>query len=362
MKNCVLCLIFFLHCPVNASAQTRADASGVARPLSDDSAAAEPTAHRSGAYVSGTIGNGQAHGGNTSGETSMKWRAFDVRFGRDIDPSFFTAKSLLSASEKIRVDFVHNNEGHPDNNHRDGFGIQLVYSNRFRNGLTAELGVGPYLSMNTTDIGGRQINDSNVGALVSLALRIGLDQYSPGLHFRIAVNHVAMRDVHSSSALLVGIGKYFNEVPAYAATGSARSPVWIVVAAGSSITNHGGTDDAFGFSIEARQFRGPWAASIAAIAEGDDDVRVDRRGIALQGWYVQPLTAKWSVSAGVGPYVATNDRESGNPRLLGLITLQADRAISKTLKVFASFSRVKTFREKNDRDLFRIGVMKQFGG
>ncbi|MFT5591404.1 MAG: hypothetical protein ACI9ZF_003604, partial [Bradyrhizobium sp.] len=34
----------------------------------------------------------------------------------------------------------------------------------------------------------------------------------------------------------------------------------------------------------------------------------------------------------------------------------------KDWKAFASFSRVNTFREKNDRDLFRVGVMRAFGG
>ncbi|MDB5839282.1 MAG: hypothetical protein JWQ23_1234 [Herminiimonas sp.] len=50
------------------------------------------------------------------------------------------------------------NEGHPDNNHRDGFGIQLVYTNAFVNNLAAEFGAGPYLSMNTTEFGGLQLN------------------------------------------------------------------------------------------------------------------------------------------------------------------------------------------------------------
>ncbi len=292
----------------------------------------------------------------------MKWRALSVRFGKDIHPSIFGATSIFSDREKIRADFVHYNEGHPDNNHRDGFGIQLVYSHALHHNVTAEFGVGPYLSMNTTEIAGVQVNDSNLGALLSLALRINLDQYSQGLHMRIALNHVAMRDVHSSNAILVGLGKYFSEMPAYPAASTHGHPIWIGLAAGRSNTNQLGTDSTSSFSLEAKQYRGPWAGSIAAIVEGDDGSRVDRRGIAAQGWFVQPLTEKWTVSAGVGPYVAQNERGSGNTRVLGLLTLQAERSVFKSMKVFANFSRVKTFAEKNDRDLFRIGLMKQFGG
>jgi hypothetical protein len=170
-----------------------------------------------------------------------------------------------------------------------------------------------------------------------------------------------MRDVHSSNALLIGVGKYFGETPPYPASDTSGNPVWIGAAAGDSITNQAQTDSALGFSVEAKQYWGPWAGSIAAIVEGDDGSRVDRRGLAAQGWFVQPLTEKWTVSAGIGPYLAENKRESNNLHVHGLITLQADRSISNTMKVFASFSRVKTFREKNDRDLFRIGLMKQFG-
>jgi hypothetical protein len=122
------------------------------------------------------------------------------------------------------------------------------------------------------------------------------------------------------------------------------------------------TAHTLGFSLDAKQHWGPWAASIAAVIEGDDESRVDRHGIAAQAWFVQPLNDKWTVSAGFGPYVAENKRTSENWRVLGLITFQADRLIFKDTKVYASFSRVATFRDKDDRDLVRIGLMKQFGG
>ncbi|WP_148415459.1 hypothetical protein [Noviherbaspirillum massiliense] len=313
--------------------------------------------------MSAIFGNGKAYGKNVGSDTTVHWRAMDVRFGRDLSPSFFYPASLLSDREKLRADMVYYNEGHPNNNHRDGFAAQLVYANRFRRNLAVEFGIGPYLNMNTTTIDGREIDESHWGGLISAALRVGLDQYSPGLHLRIGINHAVVHDAHSSTALMAGIGKYFDAAPAYPDEGSGPHPFWLGVATGSSKTNQTMTDMTYGISLEGKRYWGQWAASVSALAEGDDGSRVNRYGIAAQGWYVQSLTDKWSVSAGVGPYLARNERASDdNFRVDGLLTFQAERLLSHSVKVYASFSRVQTFREKNDRDLFRIGVMKQFGG
>jgi hypothetical protein len=43
-----------------------------------------------------------------------------------------------------------------------------------------------------------------------------------------------------------------------------------------------------------------------------------------------------------------------------LISLQAERALSRETRMFINFNRVKTFRETNDRDLFQIGILKAF--
>jgi hypothetical protein len=359
-----LCLFLFLQCLQSVRAEDTATGADDAPGRKDAVAGSEMAASPASAYASAMLGNGRVYGGNTSGERTMEGRAVELRFGPEFDLSRLGTSWLLTPGAKMRFDFVHYNEGHPENNHRDGFGAQLVYSRQFNRRLTGEFGVGPYLSMNTTTIAGEEINDSNLGLLTSLALRIGLDQYSPGLHLRIGLNHVSMRRVHSSNALLVGIGKTFDHPPSRAVADTAGSidPVWIGASVGRSITNHDNAYSANGFSLDVKQYyRGPWAASVSAIFEGDDQVRVDRRGVAVQGWFVQPLSEKWTLSAGLGPYVARNTRASNGTRVHALITLQADRSLSKTVKVFASFSRVKTFEEKNERDLFRIGLTKQFG-
>ncbi len=304
------------------------------------------------AYASAILGNGFAYGEGVVGDRAMEGRTFEFRFGKEISvPAFL--------DEKFRFDFIHFNEGHPDNNHRDGFAGQFVCRKPFNQKLNFEFGLGPYFSMNTTTIKGVQINDAKLGALLSVAALVDIERYSPGLHMRIALNHVSMPGAHSSVALLVGVGKYFDNVPARIQSESYGNPTWLGVTAGISQTNHGGSKGVPGFSAEAKKYYGSqWAGSISGIIEGDDEVRVHRQGVAVQGWFVQPLSENWAASAGIGPYVATNKRGSGDLQLHGLITLQVERFIAPKWKGLVSFSRVVSFQEENDRDLLRIGVMR----
>ncbi|MFT5591175.1 MAG: hypothetical protein ACI9ZF_003371 [Bradyrhizobium sp.] len=355
MKFTVLPWTFLCLFAASASAQTvdqtdRKDASLIERD------------HR--AYVSGVYGNGKIEGENVRGKTTLGW-AFEVRFGKEVNLPAVGNGKLFSADEKFRVDVVHYNEGHPDNNHRDGFALQGIYNKPLSKSISAEVGLGPYYSMNTTTIGGVQYNNSNLGVLLSTALLIDVDQLGSGAHIRLGFNHVNMpgAGAHSSNAVLIGVGKYFDAPAARSLPGLVDDRIWLGVAAINGQTNHGNTERSTGASAELKKYYGPWAFSASAIAEGDDGTRVDRHGLAAQVWYVQPLADKWSASAGFGPYVSSNKRSTpDDARLMALITMQVDRSLGKDWKAFASFSRVNTFREKNDRDLFRVGVMRAFGG
>lgn len=358
MKYFPLCItLLTLSCA--ASAQQRE----AAQPLADQAfapSAPMQAVHR--AYAAGAYGNGRINGGNATGDNQMGW-AFEVRFGTELDLPGLSAGKLFAPDEKFRVDVIHYNEGHPENNHRDGFALQGVYSKPLSQKFTAELGVGPYYSMNTSTRNGIEYNKANLGVLASAALLFDIDEVARGMHVRVALNHVTMPGAHSSNALLVGVGKYFDYPAGHARPASADESLWLGAAGVHGQTNHGGTETSAGASLEAKKHYGRWATSVSAILEGDDEVRVDRKGVALQGWFVQPMTKNWTVSAGLGPYIAVNSRSNSDDyRLMALFSLQLDRSIGKDWRAFANFSRVNTFREKNDRDLLRIGVMTSFGG
>ncbi|WP_156328241.1 MULTISPECIES: hypothetical protein [unclassified Massilia] len=314
-----------------------------------------------GAYLSLVFGNGRIHGGNAEGYRWMRGRTFEVRAGRQQRTLFGSA---LPDSLSERIDFVHYNEGHPDNNHRDGFAVQWLMVRKLGAGTAFELGVGPYLSMNTTVIDGRQIDDAKVGALVSLGLRLPLGALPSGTHLRIGYNHVQMRNVHRSDALMIGIGRQFGRSEPDPETDPADGQTWFGVSVGNSITNMSGTDGAIASVLEVRRYLGErmehWAVSGKFLFEGDDGARVDRRGAAAQLWYVQRVTPRFAMSAGLGPYVARNRRDDNITHANLLISFQAEHALSRHLRAFMNFNRVKTFRQTDDRDLFQLGLLKDF--
>ncbi len=289
------------------------------------------------AYISGMVGNGRIAGAGAATDKTMNWRAMEWRFGREFAP--------IGASDRTRLDVIYYNEGHPTNNHRDGFAGQLVLGTR-----QFEAGIGPYISMNTTERGGTQENDANLGLLLSLAWRIDLGSVGKGLEMRLGFNHVSMRKAHASNALLFGVGRQFSATPA------PTRDLWVGLGIGNAITNHSGAGSSYGYSGEVKLVNGVTALSLSALKEGDDGVRVDRRGVAAQAWYVQPLTQSWTLSAGLGPYYASNYRDNESGHVHALFSLQAEYALGKATRTFVSVSRVKTFGERNDRDLFRVGL------
>ena len=312
-----------------------------------------------GAYLSAAFGNGRIYGGNASGYRWMRGRTFEVRAGRQQDDAFGFA---LPPGWTLRVDFVHYNEGHPNNNHRDGFALQWLAVHRFSPMWTGELGVGPYLSMNTTEIatptGNTQIDDARLGALVSAGLRLRLPGPS-GTHVRLGINHVAMHTVHRSDALVLGVGRQFG--PAEPAPDVVPDGhLWLGGTFGTSITNMAGTHGAHAGVIEARQYAARWGLGYKFLFEGDDGARVDRRGVAGQVWYEQPVTPRFSMSAGLGPYFAANRRDGNRTATDMLISFQAERALSARTRAIINFNRIKTFRKTNDRDLFQIGLLRRF--
>jgi len=312
-----------------------------------------------GAYLSLAFGNGRIYGGNASGYRWMRGRTFEVRAGRQQDD---VSGLALPPGWTMRVDFVHYNEGHPDNNHRDGFALQWLAVHRFSPAWTGELGAGPYLSMNTTEIatpaGTTQIDDARLGVLLSAGLRLAVPG-PPGTHVRLGYNHVAMHTVHRSDALVFGIGRQFGAAePAPGVVPDGR--LWIGGTFGTSITNMAGTHGAHAGVLEARQYAERWGIGYKFLFEGDDGARVDRRGLAGQLWYVQPVTPRLSMSAGLGPYFAANRRDGNRTATNLLISFQAERALSARTRAIVNFSRIKTFRKTNDRDLFQIGLLQRF--
>jgi hypothetical protein len=309
-----------------------------------------------GTFLAAQLGGGRIDGGIPVNNPWMRSRAGELRIGRPL--AFDTAS---------RIDVVYYNEGHPDNNHRDGYALQ--WSRTWRNGerLSGEFGIGPYFSMNTTFLDGRQLDDSRWGLLLSAALRLRLSDTPDGTYVRLGFNHAQMPGVHRSDALMLGLARQFGAV-AQEHDPDASRPLWLSVSAGTAVTSMPGTNTGRTAIVDAGRDlnRGAahWAWSARWLFEGDDGSRVDRRGLAGQLWYVQEVTPGFSMSAGIGPYLSRNRREAlathDRMRRNVLISLQAERALSPQTHIFFDFGRVKTFLKMDDRDLFLVGIRKRF--
>jgi hypothetical protein len=303
-----------------------------------------------GTYLSAQLGSGRIDGGEAIGNRWMRSRAGEMRIGRP--------QSAQPGGS--RIDIVYYNEGHPDNNHRDGFALQWVGVVGAGQLLGAELGIGPYFSMNTTRLAGQQLDDTRWGLLLSAALRVRLTDGPYGTHLRLGFNHAAMREVHQSNALMLGIGRQFGA----AAPDLDSGALWLGVSAGAAVTSMPGTATTRTAMLEASHDlgHGPahWAWSARYLFEGDDGSRVDRRGPAAQLWFVGQVTPRFSMSAGIGPYLARNRRYDEETRANLLISLQAERALSSHTRIRFNFERVKTFLRMDDRDLFMVGIRKSY--
>lgn len=287
--------------------------------------------------VFAVYGDGRATEGG-----DMHWRAYEVGFGDVLN-------------DYLSVYLAYLNEGHPINHHRDGFAalgsLRWPVSNR----LVLELSAGPYFSMDTTSVDNQPRNDKRWGLLTSAAVRYYL---VPNRFFlKMQYNHVQMIGGHSSDAALFGIGSDFggNPHPAFS-DGKTQVSVW----AGTSQTNHPQVPMEKGYMVELKRPLGnAWAYSASLVYEGNNGV-AGRRGVAAQFWYVAPIGSKWSISAGVGPYLSYDrDEVSRRARLNALFSAQVSYQFTHDWAASVRFNRVATRTDK-DQDMFMVGLARNF--
>ena len=290
--------------------------------------------------VSAAFGNGSVSEGD-----DMEWRTFELRIGS-------------SPASNRRLDFVHYNEGHPFNNHRDGFAIEPMYDVSINKKIKFELGIGPYLSFNTTSRNQTQYDDKNLGILASVAVLYYLNVLeNRNLHLRLDYNHVSMRDTHSSDAILVGIGMNFGE-----SEEMSDNSVQIAIMGANFKTNRNKTEAAVGGQLEIKQYvEENFALSVDLIEEGDDEL-VERSGVAAQAWWVWHAGERWLLSTGAGPYFVRDQLEAHKNKVDSLISLDVQKQLGNPESgtgLLLRFSRIVT-DDSTDRDIFAIGIAKKF--
>ncbi|MDD4975906.1 MAG: hypothetical protein PHY93_16230 [Bacteriovorax sp.] len=295
---------------------------------------------KGGSYISYEPGNGEGSvGGN------MQWKAYTVRLGKYI-------------KDNLRMDFVYVNEGHPTNNHRDGFALEAAYDIPVTKNFALEVGAGLDFSMNTTIIDGESRDDKRLGLVGTVAAIYYLDRISPGLHLRAEYNHVEMPGAMSTDSVMIGVGKVFGSSKDSAKTDDGKTEISLM---GETYkTNHPIHGAPHGYQIEAKEEISTHAAlSLSYLHEGKDAL-VDRQGVATQLWYVQPITNKTTISVGAGPYFADNKLDNTNGIVNALVSIDAKRNITEDTSISLRFSRIVDFSGDNDRDIFGVAISTKF--
>ncbi|MPV59988.1 hypothetical protein CFB46_34160 [Burkholderia sp. HI2761] len=272
----------------------------------------------------------------------MHWRAYEVGFGDVLN-------------DYLSVYLAYLNEGHPADHHRDGFAALGSFRWPVGSRLALEFSAGPYFSMDTTHVDDRARNEKRWGVRASAAVRYYV--VPKRFFLKVQYNHVQMIGGFNSDAVLFGIGSDFGGDPRPAfSDGKTQVSVW----AGTSQTNRPQVPIEKGYMVEVKRPLGnAWAYSASFVYEGNNGV-AGRRGVAAQFWYVAPIKSKWTLSAGVGPYLSRDrDETSGKTRLNALLSAQVTYQVTNDWAASLRFNRVATGNDK-DQDMFMVGVARNF--
>jgi hypothetical protein len=305
-------------------------------------------AYEHGTYFSAT------YGGAAAGAEDLTW-AFEIRFGKE-----------FAENHNIRWDLVHFNEGHPETlGHRDGFGGQAVWAFEASPRLSAELGVGVALTLNSIEIEEAKADAKNAGVLTTAALRYRLGR--GGYHIRAQMSHIIVHSSHSNHLYLIGFGKEFADVADELSAALSRKETIFNAFIGQSTTNSGGTESAINVTFEVqRRLARHFAVSAVFLDQGDDQVRSDRKSVGSQVLRLVPFNANWTMSAGAGLLIGNNDRsDEDHLELSGLFILRGERSLGESGKRRLYLDFTRQFSEGDlepDGDLFRVGIGQKMGG
>lgn len=259
------------------------------------------------------------------------------------------------------------NEGHPSFHHRDGLAGQLwLHTPVPPKGWEVAYGIGPYSFFDTTTGNGSAVDYRNIhgrGYVTSLSVRYHLEERS---YVEMRANRVRTRGEGDSTMVLVGMGYELRNLPEDVRLRNADAgDQAITVQVGQAIVNSFESERARAFAVEYRKTVTPnieW--SVAGLNEGRIGL-VERRGVDAQGWLLAPLSERWILELGIGPYlmrdqINRNDaREDPKWHLVPIASIGMRYRISPNWRTQLSWSRVVTDYHR-DSDVLLMGVGKTF--
>jgi hypothetical protein len=262
------------------------------------------------------------------------------------------------------------NEGHVEDNHRDGFALQywrraLFFDRR----LALAAGVGGYYYFDTvasTD-SRRYVDSHGLGPIFSLSATWFT---SERLFYQLRLNEIIVPRSYNTFSAMFGIG---YELDAPKGSGALAGGTGDSVSSGNQITAMAGWTEvnslsspgAFAYGFEYRHGFGRYIdGTISWINEGHTQLDT-RSGAAAQVWLRRSFfNDRLSLGVGAGPYYAldTHRVKGGTDtggRVSLLLTMSAAYNVTRHWYVRASWNRVMTSYDK-DSDIYLGGIGYRF--
>lgn len=278
--------------------------------------------------------------------------------------------------EHARVTVGWLNEGHQDNDHRDGFTAQLWACAHPFEHLAVALGAGPYLFFDTArdeahPTFSRYDNSHGLRPIYSAEITWFVDQ-SWLVYLR--TNRIEA-GAHDATMHIIGIGYQFDERPVGASLAGGTGTHQVEAFLGRTTLNSFAPERSTAYSVDYRHALTPYAEwTLGWLNEGGNEI-IRRNGITSQFWLVHPLPLDGlALGIGAGAYVVVNQENqvfvlngNGKPvrvgdddeRLAGIVSLTASYDFTPRWTARASFNRLLT-RYDRDADVLLLGAGYRF--
>jgi hypothetical protein len=281
----------------------------------------------------------------------------------------FTYLQALDEHNALSYSWI--NEGHVQDNHRDGYALQYWWRTAlFDRRLALAAGVGAYNYFDTiaNADGKPYIDGHGWGPIFSLSATWYTDER---LFYQLRLNEIVTTRSYNTFSAMFGIG-YELDAPkgghgplSGGTSDSVSSGNQITAMAGWTEVNSLRSPGAFAYGFEYRHGFGRYIdGTISWINEGHTELNT-RAGAAAQLWVRRSFfDDRLSLGVGAGPYYATDtervkDGTSTSGRVSLLLTMSAAYNVTRHWYVRASWNRVLTSYDK-DSDIYLGGIGYRF--
>jgi hypothetical protein len=272
------------------------------------------------------------------------------------------ASYLQELSSWFAGELTYRNEGHIEENHRDGIGALLW--GRFKPAgerLALGLGIGPEIYFNTKGAGnGDGYTDAHgLSLLGSAGIQLNL---AGGAFLEARFNRTLDSSSFQSESVLTGVGYRLTAKGDEGVNRRANTRTSFFVSLGQSIVNSFDSEEGQAFAIQYEtQVKAGYGTIVSLIDEGRAR-DFSRAGIAIQPAIIREFLRKGRLRLRLagGPYFNEQEKENhSRSRIAALLSSSADYRVTQHHGLYISGNRVFTTDDR-DSDILLVGVAVSF--